>query len=260
MSTGQIPQLFSLAGKTAFVTGSTGGIGLVLTLALAEAGADIVSIQIPNDPGAAHLQQEVERHGRRFQQVDSNLRDYKSIPGMLKGVWDAGVDPDILLNCAGISRHAKVEDTPVEYLDDVMDINFKAAYMISQEFGRRLLQLNRPGKIIHIASMAAELVQTNISVYACSKAAVRTLTRALSNEWAEKGIQVNCISPGFVKTKMTEPLFNDPDFNKNVIQRTSSRRWSVPEDLRGVAIFLASAASDFMTGEEIVVDGGVLGR
>lgn len=161
-----------------------------------------------------------------------------------------------------------------------MDLNFKAAYLVSQEFGKRLLELDRPGKIIHIASMAAELVQTEISVYAASKSAVRTLTKALSNEWAEKGIQVNCISPGyvefashssrtpsdltivdsFIQTKMTEPLFSDPEFNKMVIGRTSSRRWGFPQDLRGVAIFLASRASDFVTGEEIVVDGGVLGR
>jgi NAD(P)-dependent dehydrogenase (short-subunit alcohol dehydrogenase family) len=123
-----------------------------------------------------------------------------------------------------------------------------------------MFKLHRPGKIINIASMAAELVQTNISVYSSSKAFVKQMTRAMSNEWAGQGLQVNSISPGFVNAGMAKDLGDDPDFSKVVRDRTSTGRWSVPEDLRGVAIFLASAASDFITGADILVDGGVLGR
>lgn len=114
-----IAELFSITGKTAVVTGATGGIGLVLTLALAEAGADIVSVQIPNDPGAKHLRDQVLRLGRRFHEFDCNLRGYRSIPHTFESVWKAGISADILLNCAGITRHAKIEETPVAYLDDV---------------------------------------------------------------------------------------------------------------------------------------------
>lgn len=114
-----VNNLFGLQNKTAIVTGATGGIGLTLTLALAEAGADIVSIQLPNDPGAPELQKQIEAAGRTFQAFESNLKDYKSTPQTFSRLWDAGITPDILLNCAGITRHCKIEDTPVEYLDDV---------------------------------------------------------------------------------------------------------------------------------------------
>ena len=123
-----------------------------------------------------------------------------------------------------------------------------------------MLELGRKGKIINIASMAAELVQTNVAVYSCSKAFVKSMTRAMSNEWAGHGIQVNSISPGFIHAGMAKDLGDDPDFTKYVCDRTSAGRWGTPDDLRGVVIFLASAASDFITGADILIDGGVLGR
>jgi NAD(P)-dependent dehydrogenase (short-subunit alcohol dehydrogenase family) len=123
-----------------------------------------------------------------------------------------------------------------------------------------MLKLGRRGKIINIASMAAELVQTNVAVYSCSKAFVKAMTRALSNEWASQGIQCNSISPGWIQTPMCQDLYEDPVFSEYVCNRTSSQRWGHPDDLRGVVIFLASAASDFITGADILIDGGVLGR
>lgn len=142
----------------------------------------------------------------------------------------------------------------------MIDLNIRATYLVCQAFGRQLLKLERKGKIINIASMAAELIQTNISVYSCSKSFVRSFTRALSNEWASKGIQCNSISPGWIQTSMTQDLFDDQEFSKYVTGRTSSQRWGHPDDLRGVVIFLASPASDYITGADILIDGGVLGR
>lgn len=124
-----VTELFNLRGKTAIVTGATGGIGLVLTVALAESGADIVSIQIPDDPGAKALQEKVEGLGRRFHSFDSNLKDYKTIGRTFEKIWGAGIIPDILLNCAGITRHSTVEDTPIDYLEDVMSLTKSSGYL-----------------------------------------------------------------------------------------------------------------------------------
>ncbi|KAJ3545815.1 hypothetical protein NM208_g2309 [Fusarium decemcellulare] len=153
-----------------------------------------------------------------------------------------------------------VEDTGVADIDAVMSINFRGTYLATQEFGRELLRLKRPGKIINFGSMAAHLAQTNISVYCSSKAAVQTLTRAVSNEWAGKGITCNAICPGFIHTGMCEDLYTDEVFSAKVRARTSLGRWGEADDLKGLMVFLASPASDFITGESIVIDGGVIGR
>lgn len=212
-----VRDLFDLTGKTAIVTGATGGIGLSTTTALAEAGAAVVSIQVPNDPLGKPLKDGIEAQGRGFTVFECNLKDHQSIRRTFQQIWDAGIVPDILVNGAGITHHSKVVDTNIETIDNVsihfygpgrvttcnadvkhqvIDINVKAAYIVSQEFGKRLLELSRPGKVINIASMASYIAQEDISVYASSKAFVRNMTRALSNEWASKGIQCNCISPG----------------------------------------------------------------
>ncbi|KAK4940022.1 hypothetical protein LTR10_019759 [Elasticomyces elasticus] len=252
--------IYRLNGKTAIVTGATGGIGLTTTLAMAQSGANIVSIQIANDPQSSVLQEGVRKFGRTIQVFECNLLDQNSIIDTFQEIWAAGVVPDILYHAAGITHHAKIEETTLDALNRVLDLNVRAAYIVSQEFGKQMLKLGRPGKIIHIASMAAELIQTNISVYASSKAFVRALTRALSNEWASKGITCNCIAPGWINTPMCKPLYDDAEFSRGVVDRTSIRRWGEPEDLKGLVVFLASRASDFITGENIVIDGGVIGR
>ncbi|KAL2835655.1 hypothetical protein BJY01DRAFT_258973 [Aspergillus pseudoustus] len=257
---GSILNLFSLQGKTAIITGGTGGIGLAITTALAEAGANIISIEVPHDPASPLLRQAIEATGRKITVYDCNLKDHESIRATFHAIWASGSVPDILVNCAGITRHMKVEDTPVQDLDDVMAINFRGTYLCIQEFGRELLRLQRPGKIINFASIAAFLAQTNISAYCSSKAAVQNLTRAVSNEWAGKGITCNAICPGFIHTKMCEDLYTDKEFSARVVARTSMGRWGEPEDIRGLAVFLASAASDFITGESVFVDGGIMGR
>ena len=145
-------------------------------------------------------------------------------------------------------------------MNQVIDLNIKAAYLVCQAFGQQMIKLGRKGKVINIASMAADLVQEDINVYSGSKAFVRSMTRGMSNEWARHGIQVNSISPGWIETGLCRGIAKDPEFHQYVIDRTSSKRWGQAEDLRGVVIFLASAASDFVTGADILIDGGVLFR
>jgi 2-deoxy-D-gluconate 3-dehydrogenase len=273
-----IKYLFSLKDKTAIVTGATGGIGLVVATALAESGASIISIQIPDDPAAENLRQAIEGAGQTFKCFECNLLDAAAIKECFERIWAANIVPDILFHAAGISHRSTIVDTTVEMLNrvcfwlpqlstlkirtnllKVIDLNIKAAYLVCQAFAARMLKLGRKGKIINIASMAAELVQTNIAVYSSSKAFVKSMTRAMSNEWAGQGIQVNSISPGFIHAGMAKALGDDPEFAKYVSNRTSTGRWGTPDDLRGVTIFLASSASDFITGADILVDGGVLG-
>ncbi|GAB1192521.1 hypothetical protein APSETT444_001713 [Aspergillus pseudonomiae] len=255
-----ILESFSLKDKTVVITGATGGIGLEISIALAEAGANIISIEIPRDPSSPELRRAIEVTGRHITVFECNLKDHQSIHHTFAAIWKSGVIPDILVNCAGITRHMLIEDTPVQDLDDVMSINFRGTYLCIQEFGRELLRLKRPGKIINFASIASFLAQTNISAYCSSKAAVQNLTRAVSNEWAGRGITCNAICPGFIHTKMCEDLYNDEEFSSRVVARTSIGRWGEPQDLRGLAVFLASRASDFITGESIYIDGGIMGR
>jgi 2-deoxy-D-gluconate 3-dehydrogenase len=208
-------ELFSLKNKIAIVTGATGGIGVDVSVGLAEAGADIVSLERPNDSLAPALRQAIEATGRSIRSFECDIRNPKSIQDAFTAIWQAGIIPDILVNIAGVTRHISVEDTRVEDISavstrgtkastkrpliaflQVLDINFRGTYLAIQEFGRELLRLQRPGKIINYASFAAILAQTNISLYASSKGAVRTLTTAVSNEWAGRGITCNAICPG----------------------------------------------------------------
>ncbi|KAF9893009.1 hypothetical protein FE257_012420 [Aspergillus nanangensis] len=191
-----ILNLFSLEGKTVIVTGGTGGLGAAMSIALAQAGANIVSLQLPDDPLGKTFQEEIEKLHRQFSVFECNLTDPGSIREVFASMWAAGIVPDILLNCAGTNRRGKIEDISDEDINLVLDVNLKAAYIMSQEFGKQLLTLSRPGKIIHVSSMASYIAQTNVSIYAISKAGVRHMTKALSNEWAGKGIQCNCICPG----------------------------------------------------------------
>jgi 2-deoxy-D-gluconate 3-dehydrogenase len=243
MSSGTLPsvqELFSLAGKTAIVTGGTGGLGLAMSIALAEAGADIVSIQMPNDPRSNLLANAMEELGRKFQVFETDVADSPKLRECFAKIWEAGVIPDILLNCAGINRRSQVEnftdediDAVSEWernllllmgilpwlanptqgtttqgnaifwqnpakqsLDQVFAINLKASFVAAQEFGKKLLELKRPGKIINIASIISFIANINIAAYACTKGGVLQMTKAFSNEWAGKGINVNCICPG----------------------------------------------------------------
>ncbi|EXJ87982.1 hypothetical protein A1O1_04909 [Capronia coronata CBS 617.96] len=263
MGEGTLPsvsELFSLQGKTAICTGGTGGLGLSMAIALAEAGADIVSIQMKDDPRASLLEEGVQTCGRKLSVFEADVADSAGLRACFARIWASGIVPDILLNCAGINRRSKVEDFTDEDIDAVFQINLKASFVAAQEVGRKLLELKRPGKIINIASIISFIANINIAAYACTKGGVLQMTKAMSNEWASKGINVNCICPGYIKTAMTKVYTDDPEYTRYIIGRTPAERWGLPEDFRGAIIFLASKASDFVCGTSIVVDGGLIAK
>ncbi|OQV09525.1 hypothetical protein CLAIMM_13638 [Cladophialophora immunda] len=255
-----IEKLFSLEGKTVIATGATGGLGSEMCLALAAAGANLVVLHLSNDQAITELQNQVEKHGVGFRNYPCNLADSGALRAVFTHMWEDGVVPDVLLNCAGLNRRGKIEDITDEQIDLIFAVNQKACYVASQEFGKRLLELQRPGKIINIGSLTAFLAGVNVAAYAASKGAVVQMTKAFSNEWASKGIQVNCICPGYFETPLTVDLRRADGFEEHIIQRTPAGRWGKPFDLCGAAIFLASSASDYVSGTTIVVDGGILGR
>jgi 2-dehydro-3-deoxy-D-gluconate 5-dehydrogenase len=257
-----ISQLFGLHGKTAIVTGGTGGLGTAMTAALASAGADIVSIELPNDPNSSRTAQVVKDCGQSYCKYECDMRDTKQIRSTYQRMWADGVTADIVLNCAGVQRRAEAVDFTDEDIELVLDVNVKATLVSCQEFAKKLLAEGQPGKIINIASIISFIGGKNILPYAASKGGVLQLTKALSNEWAEKGIQCNCIHPGYFRTPMTEQYSTDPKyekFNEYVMGRVPAKRWGDPRDLSGAIIFLASPASDYMSGTSIVVDGGFMG-
>lgn len=192
-----IDKLFSLAGKTAVViTGEAGGLALAMTTALASAGADIIAIQPPHDPESAALKASVEACGRRFDRYECDLRDARVICAVYENIWFDGNTADILLHCAGAQQSTDDVGSENDRLELVLDVNIKAAVVSCQESARPLLRANRSGKIINVASFVPVMGSKHIATYAASKGAVLQVTKALSNAWAKKGIQCNCICPG----------------------------------------------------------------
>ncbi|OJZ80187.1 hypothetical protein ASPFODRAFT_53824 [Aspergillus luchuensis CBS 106.47] len=216
-----------------------------------EAGADIVSIQLPNDPNTAHLSNFLTQIRRKFWIFECDLADTSAIRATFQAIWNAGIKPSILLNCAGVNRRCPV----IEMTEEDLDL---ATYIVAQEFGKRLINLRIPGEIINIGSVTSFRGMYNVSAYASSKGGVIQMTKAFSNEFAPHGIQVNCICPGYISTPLTKQLQNDTAYNDYILSGTPAGRWGSPEDLRGAAIFLASGASDFVTGSSLIVDGGML--
>ncbi|KAF9893751.1 hypothetical protein FE257_009921 [Aspergillus nanangensis] len=255
-----LTSLFSLKGKCAIVTGATGGLGLEMTIALAKAGADIVAITLNDDPRLGALKEGVEATGQKLELFETDVSDTQSLRATFKQIWDSNVIPDILLNCAGINRRGNAEDLSDDEIDAVFSTNLKGSFIAAQEVGRRLLQLNRPGKIINVASIISFIGGTRISAYAATKGGVLQMTKALSNEWSSKGIQVNCICPGYCATPLTVEYTSDKAKNDYVINETPAGRWGLPEDFQGVVVYLASSASNFVTGTSIVVDGGIIAK
>ncbi|EME40938.1 hypothetical protein DOTSEDRAFT_91007 [Dothistroma septosporum NZE10] len=223
--------LFSLSGKSAIVTGGSGGLGLSMTTALASAGADIVSIELPNEPSSSAVASAISKAGRNLRQYHSDIRDSKHLHGDVKG--------DILLNCAGVQRRADADSFTDEEIEVVLDVNLKATLVSCQEFAKPLLKEGSSGKIINIASNICFIGVKNITPYAVSSGGVL-----------------------YFHTPLTEQYQTDPkckEFNDHVMMRTPAKRWGDPVDLAGAIIFLARSASDSVRGMSVVVDGGWLG-
>jgi 2-deoxy-D-gluconate 3-dehydrogenase len=247
---------FSLEGKVALVTGANTGLGQGIALALAEAGADIAGAGIvAADDTAA----KVRALGRRFLDIEANL---SSIEPVERVVAEAGAGLgrlDILVNNAGLIRRADAVEFSEKDWDDVMNVNIKAAFFMCQAAGRHFIAQGA-GKIINIASMLSFQGGIRVPSYTASKSGIAGITRLLANEWADKGVNINAIAPGYMATDNTAQLRADEDRSKAILDRIPAGRWGTPADLGGAAVFLASRAADYVNGAVIPVDGGWLAR
>ena len=250
---------FKLNGKTALVTGCKRGIGFAMALALAEAGADIIGVSATLELEGSDLEKAVQALGRTFRAYQCNFEDRDAVYDFLKTFKAAHPTPDILVNNAGTSFRKPAADHPDEQWDRVLEVNLHAPFIISREVGRDMVARGS-GKIIFTASLLTFQGGIIVPGYAASKGAVGQLVMALSNEWAAKGVQVNAIAPGYIATDLTAPLQADPLRGPAILDRIPAGRWGKPEDFKGPVVFLASAASDYMSGAILLVDGGWMGR
>ena len=248
---------FDLTGKVALVTGANTGIGQAIAVALAGAGADIAAAGTSPPDETRTL---VEGMGRRFHAIRADLSSLAPVPGLVEETAARLGQLDILVNNAGLIRRADALDFTEADWDAVMDVNLKAAFFLCQAFGRYAVGAGRKGKIINIASMLSFQGGVRVASYAASKSGIAGITRLLANEWAGKGINVNAIAPGYVATNNTAALRADDKRNAEILARIPAGRWSEPSDLGGPAVFLASAASDYVHGTILPVDGGWLAR
>jgi len=248
---------FSLEGRVALVTGATTGLGAGMAVGLAAAGADIVSIG-PGNP--AETAAAVAAHGRRMHPIEVTLgrgTDYAAIVAEAVRVLGRA---DILVNNAGIIRRADATEFSEQDWDDVIDVNLKACFFMSQAFARHVLAAGHRGKIINVASMLSFQGGIRVASYTASKSGVAGLTRLLANEWAARGINVNAIAPGYFATDNTAALRADAARSREILARIPAGQWGQPSDLAGAAVFLASTASDYVHGAIVPVDGGWLTR
>jgi len=252
-----ILQKFRLEGRRALVTGASRGLGRAIAVGFAEAGADLVLVSRGRTglEETAHL---VEKAGQRAHVFPFNLEDTEGIAGLFAEIRKRAGEVDILVNVAGTIHRAAAVDFPLEEWRRVLELNLTATFAFSQVFARACIQTGRKGKIVNIASLLSEAARPSIPAYTASKGGIRQLTKALAVEWAPHGINVNAIGPGYFQTEMTRPLVEDENFSRWVRERTPLGRWGRPEELVGAAVYLASPASDFVTGQIIYVDGGWL--
>ncbi len=251
-------KLFDLKGKTALVTGCKKGIGKAMTMALAEAGADILGVSATLEEGS-DVEKEVQALGRSFKAYQADFSDRKALYLFIEKVKKENPVIDILINNAGtILRQPAAEHTD-EYWDKVIEINQNAQFILTREIGKEMI-LRGSGKIIFTASLLTFQGGINVPSYAASKGAIGSLVKAFANEWAAKGVNVNAIAPGYIATDNTEALRNDPDRSTSILARIPAGRWGETDDFKGVTIFLASKASDYVHGTIITVDGGWMGR
>jgi len=248
---------FNLEGKIALVTGCNTGLGQGMALGLAQAGCDIIGV---NREDPAETQHRVEALGRRFWSLQADLIRTEQVPRVVEQAIDAAGKIDILVNNAGIIRREDALNFSEQDWDDVMNINTKSVFFLSQQVARHFIAQGQGGKIINIASMLSFQGGIRVPSYTASKSAVMGLTRLMANEWAKHGINVNAIAPGYMATNNTEQLRSDEGRSAEILGRIPAARWGVPEDMMGPVVFLASSASDYVNGYTLAVDGGWLAR
>ena len=249
---------FKLDGKTALVTGCRRGIGRGIALGLAEAGADIIGVSAQLEPGS-EVEREVTALGRKFHAYNCDFSDRKALYAFIAKVKAEHPQIDILFNNAGSILRRPAAEHPDEYWDRIIETNWSAQFVLAREFGKEMIARGA-GKIVFTCSLLTFQGGINVPGYAASKAGVGELVMALSNEWAKYGVNVNGIAPGYIATDNTQALRDDPERSRAILERIPAGRWGTPEDFKGVAVFLASAASSYMNGAIYLVDGGWMGR
>lgn len=248
---------FKLTDKVALVTGCDTGLGQGMAIGLAEAGCDIVGVnrKIPHETA-----KRVEALGRRFHAIQADLRDQQQLASIVDEAVNKMGHLDILINNAGTIRRCDAIDFSEKDWDEVMDLNLKSLFFLSQAVARQFIAQRSGGKIINIASMLSYQGGIRVPSYTASKSGVMGLTRLLANEWAKHNINVNAIAPGYMATNNTQQLREDAERNQEILDRIPAARWGTPEDLQGAAVFLASSAADYINGYTLAVDGGWLAR
>lgn len=248
---------FSLRGKTAVITGGNRGLGLGIAAAMAKAGADIVSIQTGEDaPATRNI---VTSFGRCFSGYACDLSTLQDAEPLATQIERECGPIDILVNNAGVQRRHPSEEFPLSDWDFVLQVQLRSVFLTCQTFGKSMLQRGH-GKIINLASLLSFSGGVTVPAYAAAKGGVAQLTKALANEWAGRGVNVNAIAPGYMATDMNTALIADPVRNPQIMARIPAGRWGNPEDVGGPAVFLASAASDYVHGQILCVDGGWMAR
>ncbi|GLQ36192.1 2-deoxy-D-gluconate 3-dehydrogenase [Amylibacter marinus] len=250
---------FDLTGKTALVTGCKRGIGRGMAEALAEAGADIVGVSASLEVEGSAVEKSIQGIGRSFKAYQCDFSDRNAVRNFAAQIEADGVKPDILVNNAGTIKRAPASDHSDDLWDEVLEVNLSAQFVLSREIGRGMVERGS-GKIIFTASLLTFQGGITVPGYAASKGGVGQLTKALANEWASKGVNVNAIAPGYIATDNTQALQDDPARSKSILERIPQGRWGTPKDFAGPVVFLASSAANYVNGETLVVDGGWMGR
>jgi len=251
--------IFNLIGKVALVTGCKKGIGFAIAEGLAKAGADIIGVSATLELENSTIENKVKALGRKFYAYQCDFSDRSQLNAFIEKVSTENEVIDILVNNAGtILRNPAVIHSD-EFWDSVLEVNLSAQFVLTRALGAKMIEKGY-GKVIFIASLLSFQGGINVPGYAAAKGGIASLTKALANEWASKGVNVNAIAPGYIETDNTEALRNDPDRSTSILQRIPANRWGKPDDFAGPAIFLASDASDYVHGTILTVDGGWMGR
>lgn len=248
---------FDLTGRLAVVTGAKRGIGLAIAEGLAEAGADIIAVSATQEIQGSEVQRRVEALGRGFSARRVDFADREAVTAL--GEELAALPVDILVNNAGTIERAPAAIHPDELWDKVVEVNLSSQFVLTRAVGASMLERGY-GKIVFTASLLSFQGGINVPGYAAAKSAIAGLTKALSNEWVGRGVTVNAIAPGYIATDNTQALQDDPDRSRSILERIPAARWGQPSDLAGAAVFLASPASDYVSGVVLPVDGGWLAR
>lgn len=251
--------LFSLHNKTALVTGCSKGIGFTIAKVLADFGADIIGVSRSLQLSGCEVEKAVQSSQRNFYPYQCDFSVRSSVYEFLNKVTKDHPQIDILINNAGTIKRNPIAEHSDEFWDEVLQTNLSSQFIITREIGKSMLS-NGNGKIIFIASLLSFQGGILVPGYAASKGGIQSLIKSFANEWASKGININGIAPGYIATDNTEALRKDPDRSNAILSRIPAGRWGSPQDLAGAAIFLSSAASDYVNGTIITVDGGWMGR